>query len=170
VRAIRRLVGALAVGVALAVPATALGVAPELTEPPAGATLARAPASVRVVLPSPVSTAFLRLRVTAPGGRLVSGPARRDPRDDNAIEAPLERSARGPLQVEWRVLTSDGHPAGGRYALGVGTSATLAPAPPVTRSDTGPLPVAARLLWLIGPLGMLGLVALPAGVAGPALR
>jgi copper transport protein len=170
VRAIRRLVGALVAGVALALPATALAIAPELTEPPAGSTVASAPASVRVVVPSPVATAFLRLRVTDPAGRVVSGPARRDPRDDDAIVAPLVRPARGALQVEWRVLTRDGHPAGGRYALGVGAPAALAPAPAVTRSDTGPLPVAARLLWLVGPLGMLGLVALSAGVAGPALR
>lgn len=111
------------------------------------------PRAARVVLSSPVEEAFLALRVVDAGGRVLSGPARRDPRDARAIVAPLRRPAGGPVVVEWRVFSQDGHPSGS--AAG---------------DDDGPLAVAARLLLLIAPIGLLGLVVLAAGVVEPAVR
>ncbi len=83
-------------------------------------------------------------------GRWSRVPARRDPRDPDAIVAALPRAAAGPLLVDWRVLSQDGHPSGD--------------------GDDGPLAVTARLLLLIAPIGMLGLVVLAAGVVAPAVR
>ncbi|MGE0027945.1 MAG: CopD family protein [Thermoleophilia bacterium] len=171
-RHLARLAGLLAAFAALALPATAAAHAGLRTaEPPPGAQVAAAPASVRVVLSSPVEGAFLRMRVTAAGGRVVSGPARRDPLDDRALIAPLRRAAAaGPLTVEWRVLSRDGHPTGGRFGLGVGAAAPAVEGGGVVRDDHGPFPVLARLLALAGPLAALGLLALAVGVVGPALR
>ncbi len=171
-RHLARLAGLLAAFAALALPSTAAAHAELRTaEPPPGTELAGAPSSVRVVLSSPVQEAFLRLRVTSADGRVVSGPARRDPLDDRALIAPMTRAAvAGPLTVEWRVLSRDGHPTGGRFGLGVGVPAPDVDGGGVVRDDHGPLPVLARLLALAGPLLALGLLALAVGVVGPALR
>ena len=125
----------------------------------------RRPDAVRLVLSAPVETAFLRLEARAPDGRRVSGAARRDPRDPRAIVAPLR--APGIARITWRVLSRDGHPTGGTLSVGVaGTGPSSSP----VRDDAGPLPVLARLLVLLSPIGLLGLVTLSAGVVAPALR
>lgn len=111
------------------------------------------PRAVRVVLSSPVEDEFLRLEVFDPDGRVASGPARRDPRDARAIVAPLRRPVEGPVAVEWRVLSRDGHPSGA-----------------LAGDDDGPLAVTARLLLLIAPIGLLGLVVLAAWIVEPAVR
>ncbi|HSJ73905.1 MAG TPA: CopD family protein [Miltoncostaeaceae bacterium] len=109
------------------------------------------PRAVRVVIAAPVEEAFLRLEARrAAGGPVVSGPARRDPRDPAAIVAPLARPQAGPLLVDGRVLSQDGHASGD--------------------GDDGPLAVTARLLLLVAPIGLLGLVVLAAGVVAPAVR
>ena len=112
------------------------------------------PRAVRLVLSSPVEEAFLRLEARVrPGGPVVSGPARRDPRDADAVVAPLLRPGAGRVVVEWRAFSQDGHPSGSSRAGG-----------------DGALAIAARLLLLIAPVGMLGLVVMAAGVVEPALR
>jgi copper transport protein len=172
VRPFARLAGCLVLFAALAAPATGLAHA-ELrsAEPAPGARLASPPSSFRVVLSVPVEQAFLRLRVTAAGGRVVSGPARRDPRDARALQAPAVGSAfSGPLRVEWRAFSQDGHASGGAFGIGVGAPAPEVDGGGVVRDDDGPLAVAARLLALSGPLAVLGLLALAAGVIGPAVR
>jgi len=171
VRHLARLAGLLAASAMLALPSAAAAHAGlRAAEPPPGTESAGAPRSVRVVLSSPAEEAFLRLRVTDAGGRVVSGPAGRDPRDHRALIAPVARGATGPLTVEWRVLSRDGHPTGGRFGLGAGASAPAVDGGGVVRDDHGPLPVAARLLAMAGPLAALGLLALAVGVVGPALR
>jgi copper transport protein len=141
----------------LAAPAVALAHADPVS-------LERRADAVRLVLSAPVETAFLRLEARAPDGRLVSGAARRDPRDPRAIVAPLR--APGAVRVTWRALSQDGHPTGGSLAAG-GVAPAAAGSP--VRADAGPLPVAARLLAILAPVGLLGLVALSAGVVAPAL-
>ncbi|HEX2503030.1 MAG TPA: CopD family protein [Miltoncostaeaceae bacterium] len=131
---------------ALAAPGTASGHAEERS-------VEVGPRAARIVLSSPVETAFLRLEVVGAGGRVLSGPARRDPRDARAIIAPLRRPVAGPVAVDWRVLSRDGHPSG-----------------PTARDDDGPLAVTARFLLLIAPIGLLGLVVLAAGIVEPAVR
>lgn len=124
----------------------------------------RRPHAVRLVLSAPVETAFLRLEARTAGGRLVSGPARRDPRDARAIVAPLR--APGTARITWRVLSQDGHPTGGTIAVG---APGAGPAPSPVRDGAGPLPVLARLLVLLAPVGLLGLVVLSAAVVAPAV-
>ena len=140
-------------------------------EPGPGARLPAAPAAVRLVFSAPVEEAFLVVRVRAADGRIVSGPARRDPRVARAVVAPLRAPGDGTLRVEWRVLSQDGHPGGGAFAFGVARApGAVGDAGTMARSDHGPLAVLARLLALGAPLGMLGLVVLAALVVGPAVR
>ena len=120
--------------------------------------------AVRLVLSAPVETAFLRLEARGADGRLLSGAARRDPRDPRAIVAPLR--AAGVARIAWRVLSQDGHPSGASFAV-AGAATGAGPSP--VRDDAGPLPVLARLLVLLAPVGLLGLVVLSAGVVAPAL-
>ena len=55
-----------------------------------------------LVLSSPVEEAFLRLEARgAPGGPVVSGPARRDPRDADAVVAPRLRPGARPGRWSW---------------------------------------------------------------------
>jgi copper transport protein len=155
----------------MAAPALAVaGIQPLSAEPAAGSRVASPPDSVRLVMPTRLEREFLVLRVTDPDGRVVSGPPVRDERDPRAVLATVDASGEGPLTVTWRVLTRDGHAAGGSYRIGVGAD----PGPPETgspaRSDHGVLPVLARLLALVGPLGLVGLLALSAGVVAPAVR
>ena len=124
----------------------------------------RRPDAVRLVLSAPVEEAFLRLEARTADGRLVSGPARRDPRDARAIVAPLR--APGTARITWRVLSQDGHPTGGVVAVG---AAAGAPGPSPVRGGAGPLPVLARLLVLLAPVALLGLVVLSAAVVAPAV-
>lgn len=155
----------------LAAPAVGVGQSGlRSAEPPPGSHVEAPPTVVRLVLPARVEDEFLLLRVTGPDGRIVSGPARRDARDPRAILAPVRSPGRGVLTVTWRVLSEDGHPSGGAYTLGVGAPAGAVAETDVVRSDHGLLPVLARLLALVGPLGLLGLVTLAAGVVGPAVR
>lgn len=123
-----------------------------------------------MVLPVPVEAAFLRLRATDADARVVSGPARRDPRDARAIVAPAQQGPVGPLLVEWRALRRDGGVAGGRFGVGVGAPAPAPAGGGVVRGEAAPLPVIARLLALGGPLAALGLLVLAGGVVRPALR
>jgi copper transport protein len=109
------------------------------------------PTAVRLVLSAPVEEAFLRLEARrAGGGPVITGPARRDPRDARAVVAPLLRPATAPVALDWRVLSQDGHTSG--------------------EGDDGPLAVTARLLLLIAPIGLVGLVVLVSEVAAPAVR
>ena len=155
----------------LSVPATGAAHAQlRSAEPTPGLRLTSAPTSVRLVFSAGVEQGFLSLTVTGPGGRTVSGPGRRDPRDAGAIVASVRSPERGVLTVRWRVLSQDGHPAGGAYTLGVRTPAGSAGPAGVIRSDNGPLPLLARLLGLVAPLGLVGLVTLAAGIVAPSVR
>ncbi len=107
------------------------------------------PRQVRIALSSPVEEPFLAVEARDRAGRVVSGPARRDPRDARVVTAPLARPAEVAV-VRWRALSRDGHPSG--------------------TADDGALGVVARLLLLVAPIGLLGLVALAAGVVEPAVR
>lgn len=140
------------------------------SEPAAGARLQTAPAAVRLVFAAPVEEAFLTLRVLDADGRVVSGPARRDPRLARAVVAPVHSPGAGSMRVEWRVLSQDGHPSGGVFTFGVGRAPGPVAGGTPARSDHGPPAVVARLLALTAPLGMLGLVVLAALVVGPAVR
>jgi copper transport protein len=106
-----------------------------------------------------------------PAGTIASGQAALDPADPQAIVAPLAAGTVGDYRVEWRAFSQDGHPSRGSYGFAVGsgpvpTGADVAASTP----DGGGLAVSARLLALVGPLGLLGLVVLRFGIVGPAWR
>jgi copper transport protein len=131
----------------------------------------RTPSQVRLVLSAPVEEAFLRLEALDEGGAVLSGPARRDPRDARAIIAPLAPGAE-PILVLWRVLSQDGHPGGGVTGATRGFT-SYRPPPAVgspVRSDHGPSALIARGLAIAGPLVLLGLAGLLLVVTAPAVR
>lgn len=122
---------------------------------------------VRVEFDAPVETAFLRLEAVDARGRVVSGVPRRDARDPRAAFAPLDAGSR-PVTVTWRVLSEDGHAGGGTVAAATGRAVEGAPAQ--VRSGDGALPLAARLLLLLGAVGVLGMAVFGGWVVGAALR
>jgi len=125
---------------------------------------------VRLVFSAAVEEEFLVVRVTGPNGATVSGAPRRDPRDARAVIAPVRFRGPGVLTVSWRVLSQDGHPWSGAYALGVRVPAGDAAATATVRAGPGSLSRVSRLLGLVAPLGLVGLIALAAGVVAPAVR
>ncbi|MGD9697037.1 MAG: CopD family protein [Thermoleophilia bacterium] len=160
--------------IALAAPATGSAHADlRSSEPAAGAHVARAPDAVRLVFSVPVETAFLRVTVADLNGVPISGPARRDARDDRAVVVPLQAARSGRRSVTWTVLSQDGHAGTGSLAFAVdgrrGPEAARVPQPPAPTGE-GAVAMIARLLALLGPVTMLGLAVLAAGVVAPAAR
>ncbi len=109
----------------------------------------RTPDGVRLVLSSPVEEAFLSVELAGAAG----GPARRDPLNPRAVVVPVPPGSPAPAVDGLRALSQDGHVADEEGAR-----------------DDDPLAVLARLLLLVAPVGLLGLVALAAGVVEPAVR
>jgi copper transport protein len=141
------------------------------TTPPSGSALARPVPEVRVTLAAPVERAFLLLRVSGPGRRAAAGRPRRDPLDPGALVAPLRPVGPGVYTVRWRALTQDGHAMGGRFRFGLGRAApSVHQQTRPERSDRGPLMIVARLLALLGPVGLAGLCVLRFAVLAQAWR
>jgi putative copper export protein/methionine-rich copper-binding protein CopC len=82
----------------------------ELTAPTAPDAVADG--QVRLLFDAPVETEFLRVQARDADGRVVSGPPRVDPADDQAVLLPVEEGAT-PAIVVWRVLSTDGHVTSG---------------------------------------------------------
>ncbi len=157
--------------IALATPATAVAHADLRSSEPSGQTrLASPPPSVRVALEAPVEEEFLELAVTGPSGAQLARGARRDPADPSAIVAQVLPDGAGDYVVGWRVLSRDGHASRDGYVLGVGVGAPQRAAAPDRTGDAGPLQVIARLLALVGPMGLLGLAVVRFAIVGPAWR
>lgn len=121
---------------------------------------------VRVELGAPVEEAFLQLEVRDRAGAVVSGPARRDAADPRAIVAPLQRPAPGGT-ARWRVLSEDGHAGGGVVTLPGGEPVSGVH---VVRAGNSAPALLARLLLIVVPVGLLGLVAMAGWVVAPAVR
>jgi len=166
------LLGAVAlIAIALALPGTVAAQAEQRSsEPPEDARLSSPPASVRVALTAPVEDEFLELNVTGPSGAGVARDARRAPRDSSAIVARLRPDGAGDYVVRWRVLSRDGHASRGGYVVGVGAGAPAGSSAPEADGDAGALSVLARLLALVGPMGLLGLAVVRFAIVAPAWR
>lgn len=164
--------GVLAVlAVALAAPADALAHAVLLrSTPPPGATLAAAPATVRLTFTERPEPALSQVTVTAPGGRATAAP--RAGTGDTTLSASVGAAGKGVYTVRYRVVSEvDGHVTSGVFAFGVGVS----PAGAQLRATSGgpatsTLEVLARWLLLVGLALLLGTAVAAVARYGRGLR
>jgi copper transport protein len=156
--------------IALALTLAPTAAAAVLIEPPAGATLSAPPASVRVVVSSPLEEGLVRARVRGPRGAESNRVAVR-PGDPQAMVIPVPRDGEGTYGVAWWGLTTDGHPVAGSTTFAVGRSAPAADVPAAAGSDGhGAWAIVARVLVLIGVLGTAGMAVAREWVLGGAWR
>ena len=162
----------------IAVAATVLGVAGAaqaatgitVTQPTAGARMAVAPSSLRIVFTAPIESHLAMLELWV-HGHPVSLPAQVDSADDQVLVAAVPRRdvAPGQAWVRYRVITADGHVVRGRYAVQIGSGGPPSAAPGVPGSSWGSwLAGIGRGLLVTGLVVLLGLVVLRWGVTGAA--
>ena len=125
-------------------------------EPADGATLATAPASVRLYFDDPVAVAPGNAVVAADHHSVLAGPPRLE-RNEHLLVLPLRpHLPNGDYSVSWRVFSDDGHLEAGVLAFRVGAAAAGAgaPRPILAAASTGPgfLDVLSRWLLLGGIL------------------
>jgi copper transport protein len=154
----RALLIAAAVAAALVVPATAQAHATlDRAEPATQSRISEPPTQVRLRFNSAVTITSNAIRVYAPDGRLLSGPAR-SVDNDLVVVAPVEGLTRGSAYtVRWRVTGPDGHSPAGVFTFGVGVKA-----PPPTeavgasgttwKDDLARWLLFAALALVVGPL------------------
>lgn len=134
------------------------------SEPASGERVAEAPGTVRVVFAAPVETAGLAASVLAPDGAELARAVDRTADDPQAIEIALDPGmATGSYQVRWRVLSTDGHVTHGlqRFRVGGEDPTVLME----EDSSGGSVHVLGRALSLLGPILLVGLVAVRITVA-----
>jgi copper transport protein len=132
----------------LAMPAAAWAHASLVGSQPAeGATLAQAPASLRLDFNEPVSPLIVRL--IGPTGEAVT-PAVKAENSSLTVTAPPLR--RGTHVLSWRVISADGHPVGGAVTFSIGAPSA---SPALAALDTDPAVTAA--IWATRLLIYLGL-------------
>jgi copper transport protein len=125
-------------------------------EPADGATLATAPASVRLYFDDPVAVAPGNAVVAADHHSVLAGPPRLE-RNEHLLVLPLRpHLPNGDYSVSWRVFSDDGHLEAGVLAFRVGAAAAGAgaPRPILAAASTSPgfLDVLSRWLLLGGIL------------------
>lgn len=120
---------------------------------------------MKLLFSAPIESAFAKAVAITPDGAEPSR-ARRDPDDDHALLADVPAAA---TDLEWRVLSRDGHVTSGAVAFG--SSSTVVP---VGESDAargdGPAMIVGRALLFAGLLGVVGALAFRFAVVGPAWR
>jgi copper transport protein len=125
-------------------------------EPPADSTLRTSPSRVRLVFSEPIEAKLSRIVIVGPGPdtsrALLKAVA--DPGDVHAVVATVAQLAAGGYRVQWRVVSTDGHPVTGSYAFSIAAAAAptpVAPAPadstPKARDATTIVPVEPGGLW-----------------------
>jgi copper transport protein len=123
--------------VALALSSLAFGSAgrPHATlvssEPAANSHLAAAPTRVRLVYSEPVEGGLARVVLVSKAGTSIALRAAADPRNVNAVIAPVDSLAPGSYKVDWRVVSADGHAVTGAFSFAVGDTTLGAAAAPV---------------------------------------
>lgn len=109
-------------------------------EPPADSTLTTSPSRVRLVFSEPIEAKLSRIVIVGPGPDTMRAVLKSaaDPSDVHAVIATVEQLASGGYRVQWRVVSTDGHPVSGSYAFAIATPAASAPvAPPVDSTRRG---------------------------------
>lgn len=146
---------AVAVGVALAVPAAANAHATLLRSAPAsGAALSVAPREARFVFDDAVRAASGIKAVRSDGTSVIGGKGRVV--DGKTLVVPLRRLSAGDYTVLWRVISDDGHTEAGVITFSVGTGAPPGAAVLKANGGVGAGPVIARLLFFAGLLVAAG--------------
>ena len=127
---VRRLSSLLVVVIALAAAPAAMAHAKLIAvEPANGATLATAPASVRLFFDDPVAVGPGNAVVSADHRSVLAGSPRLE-RKDHLLVLPLRTHLpNGDYSVSWRVFSDDGHLESGVLAFRVGTAPAGAGAP-----------------------------------------
>ena len=149
------LLAALVLAAVLAFPAS-LWAAMTVT-PAGGATLAVAPASVRVAQSAPLEASLARAQVRGPAGAM-STSVMVGADDPQAMIIAVPRDGAGTYRVAWSGMTTDGHAFAGTSSFAVRAAQPAAgPVTPEGSDGAGPLAVIARLLVLIGVLGTAGM-------------
>ncbi|MDB4891977.1 MAG: copper resistance protein CopC, partial [Gemmatimonadetes bacterium] len=95
--------------------------------PAAGSRLAASPPSVRLVFSEAMEPALAQLSIVGANGQPIKLVVSGDPRDVNAIIAPVSSLTPGAYRLHWRVVSTDGHPVDGSFTFTVGESAAVAP-------------------------------------------
>ena len=120
-------------------------------EPADGATLATAPASVRLFFDDPVAVGPGNAVVAADHRSVLAGPPRLE-RKDHLLVLPLRpHLPNGDYSVSWRVFSDDGHLESGVLAFRVGAAAAGAGAPRPVLAPASTRPGALEILarWLL---------------------
>src|SRR5262249_48737700 len=92
----------------------------EQTEPRVGATVAQAPAELRLWFSEPLEPAFSTVQVTdAQGRRVEAGRADVDARDRALLRVPLKKLGAGTYTAAWGVISVDTHATEGRFVFHV---------------------------------------------------
>jgi len=94
------------------------------SDPAADATLATAPAALRLTFSEAPELAVTTVRLRGPGDRAIAlGRLQRAPRDRATLVAtPRAALAHGRYTVTWRTMSHDGHPMHGTFAFTVGAA------------------------------------------------
>jgi copper transport protein len=160
----RRLATALLVVATLALshaPRASAHAALRLVVPADGAALPAAPDRVRLTFTEPPDPALSTIQVRdAAGLSWQSGSSVVDPADSLTLVASLTDLPPGVYIVQWRVVSSvDGHATSGVNAFGVMADPAASMASTPAQTMTSMLEAAARLVWWLGMLVMVGAVA-----------
>jgi len=163
--AIRRLLGAVVLGLMLLVTGAAAASAHDVlvaTDPANGAVLEAPPGQVRLTFTDPVLDGTAQVRVDGPSGVAPIGPVSVA---GSAVIVPLTAALPGGgYTVLWRVTSQDGHPVSGTFTFTVGGSpgtaaaATAAPvasgsSPSNAAASSTPVAVALLLTSLVVAAG-----------------
>jgi copper transport protein len=153
----RRLLALLAL-LALVVPAAASAhVTLVSSQPVTQSKVDTPPTEVRLTFNGPVAISANAIRVLAPDGTLVSGPAKTEG-GGNVVVAPVSGIVDGKgYTVRWRVVGEDGHSPAGVFTFGVGIAApeptgAVGASGTTWRDDLARWGVFGALALLIGPL------------------
>lgn len=93
---------------------------PEHSEPAVGATIARAPSTVKIWFNSDLEPLFDKLVVKDAAGNVVSrGKAKVDAKDRSLLEVRLAPLPPGTYHVYWHVTSKDGHHTAGDFRFTV---------------------------------------------------
>lgn len=142
------------------------------SDPTSGAALESVPDRVRLVFPAPVEEAFLVLEVVGSGGASVGGPPVIEPGNPAAVVVALDPVPDGEYAVRYGALTEDGNVLGDAYSFTVGGTAPVAAAsaPAPVRGPPQAVLLLGQFLILIGPVVLLGALAIRWLALEPAWR